>query len=128
MAIYKFTKLIDEGKEIRLYGNGKSQRDYTYVSDIVEGILAVLNLNKDFDFGIFNLGNSEPTPLLRVISLIEKKLNKQPKIKYLPEQPGDPTITYADISKSRKLLSYKPKVKIEEGIKNFIHWYRYEKP
>ena len=132
MAIYKFTKLIEEGKEIRLYGNGKSQRDYTYVSDIIEGIMSSLNLNlnKDFDsqFQIFNLGNSEPIPLSHLVSLIEKTLNKRAKIKYLPEQPGDPTITYADISKARRLLNYHPEVKIEEGIKKFIHWYRYEKP
>jgi UDP-glucuronate 4-epimerase len=130
MAIHKFTKLIEEGKVIRLYGNGKSQRDYTYVSDIVEGIMSALNLNlnTDFDFQIFNLGNSEPIPLSHLVSLIEKNLNKPAKIKYLPEQPGDPSITCADISKSMKLLSYKPKVKIEEGIKKFIHWYRYEKP
>lgn len=132
MAIHKFTTLIEEGKEIRLYGNGKSKRDYTYVADIVEGIMSVLNLNlnEDFDFQIFNLGNSEPIPLSHLVSLIEKSLNKTAKIKYLPEQPGDPSITYADISKSRRLLNYHPKVKIEEGIKRFVQWYKheYEKP
>jgi UDP-glucuronate 4-epimerase len=128
MAIHKFTTLIEEGKEIRLYGTGKSQRDYTYVSDIIEGIMSALNLNlnNDFDFQIFNLGNSEPIPLSHLVSLIEKNLNKTAKIKYLPEQPGDPSITYADISKSRRLLNYQPEVKIEEGIDRFIEWYRYE--
>lgn len=130
MAIHKFTKLIEESEEIRLYGNGNSQRDYTYVSDIVDGIISALNLNlnKDFEFQIFNLGNSEPIPLSHLVSLIEKNLNKTAKIKYLPEQPGDPSITYADISKSRRLLDYLPEVKIEEGIKRFVEWYRYEKP
>ena len=130
MAIHKFTKLIEEGKEIRLYGTGNSQRDYTYVSDIVEGIMSALNLNKEFDsqFQIFNLGNSEPIPLSHLVSLIEKKLNKTAKIKYLPEQPGDPAITCADISKSRRLLNYHPEVKIEEGIERFVRWYKYEKP
>ena len=128
MAIHKFTKLIDEGKEIRLYGDGKSKRDYTYISDIIEGIMSVLNLNKDFDFQIFNLGNSEPIPLSHLVSLIEKNLNKSAKIKYLPEQPGDPSITCADISKSRRLLNYHPEVGIEEGIERFVEWYRYEKP
>ena len=131
MAIHKFTKLIEEGKEIRLYGNGKSQRDYTYVADIVEGIMSVLNLNlnKDFDssqFQIFNLGNSEPIPLSHLVSVIEKSLNKTAKIKYLPEQLGDPSITCADISKSRRLLNYHPEVKIEEGIERFVEWYKYE--
>ena len=127
MAIYKFTKLIDEGKEICLYGNGKSKRDYTYVSDIVEGIISALNLNNDFDFQIFNLGNSEPILLSDLVLLIEKNLEKSAKIKYFPEQTGDPSITYADISKSRRLLNYYPKVNIEKGIKKFAQWYRYEK-
>ncbi len=122
MAIHKFTKLIDEGKEICLYGNGETSRDYTYISDIVEGIMSALN--KDFNYEIFNLGNSTPTTLSHLISLIEKKLEKSVKIKYLSEQPGDPSITFADISKSKKILSYEPKVKIEEGIKRFIEWYK----
>ena len=125
MAIHKFTKLIDEGKEIYLYGNGETSRDYTYISDIVEGIISALN--NDFNYEIFNLGNSNPTNLSHLISLIEKNLGKSAKIKYLPEQPGDPSITFADISKSKRILNYEPKVKIEEGIKRFIEWYRNEK-
>lgn len=125
MAIHKFTKLIDEGKEICLYGNGETSRDYTYISDIVEGI--VPSLNTDFNYEIFNLGNSNPTNLSHLISLIEKNLGKSAKIKYLPEQPGDPSITFADISKSKRMLNYNPKVKMEEGIKNFIEWYKNEK-
>jgi len=126
MAIHKFTKLIDEGKEICLYGNGETSRDYTYISDIVEGIMSALN--KDFNYEIFNLGNSNPTTLSRLISLIEKNLGKAAKIKYLPEQPGDPPITFADISKSKRMLNYNPKIKIEEGIKRFVEWYKNEKP
>ena len=125
MAIHKFTKLIDEGKEIYLYGNGETSRDYTYISDIVEGIVSALN--KDFNYEIFNLGNSNPTNLSRLISLIEKNLGKSAKIKYLPEQPGDPFITFADISKSKEMLNYNPKINMEEGIKNFIEWYKNEK-
>lgn len=122
MAIHKFTKLIDEGKEIYLYGNGETSRDYTYISDIVEGIIS--SLNKDFNYEIFNLGNFNPTNLSHLISLIEKNLGKSAKIKYLPEQPGDPSITFADISKSKKMLNYNPKIKMAEGIKNFIEWYK----
>jgi len=125
MAIHKFTKLIDEGKEIYLYGNGETSRDYTYISDIVEGIISALN--KDFNYEIFNLGNSNPTNLSYLISLIEKNLGKSAKIKYLPEQPGDPSITFADISKSKGMLNYNPKIKIEKGIKRFIEWYKNEK-
>jgi len=122
MAIHKFTKLIDEGKEICLYGNGETSRDYTYISDIIEGIMSALN--NDFNYEIFNLGNSNPTNLSRLISLIEKKLDKSAKIRYLPEQPGDPSITFADISKSKRMLNYNPKIKMEEGIKRFIEWYK----
>ena len=125
MAIHKFTKLIDEGKEIYLYGDGETSRDYTYISDIVEGIISALN--KDFNYEIFNLGNSNPTNLSYLISLIEKNLGKSAKIKYLPEQPGDPSITFADITKSKRMLSYNPKIKMAEGIKNFIEWYKDEK-
>lgn len=125
MAIHKFTKLIDEGKEIYLYGNGETSRDYTYISDIIEGIVS--SLNTDFNYEIFNLGNSDPTNLSHLISLIEKNLGKSAKIKYLPEQPGDPSITFADISKSKRMLNYNPKIKMEKGIKNFIEWYKDEK-
>ena len=125
MAIHKFTKLINEGKEIYLYGNGETSRDYTYISDIVEGI--IFALNKDFNYGIFNLGDSNPITLYNMISLIEKNLNKSAKIKYLPEQPGDPSITFADISKSKRMLNYNPKIKTEEGIKRFVEWYKNEK-
>lgn len=100
-------------------------RNYTYVSDIVEGIMSALN--RDFRFEIFNLGNSNPTTLSYLISLIEKNLNKKAKIKYLPEQLGDPSITFADISKSKRMLNYNPKIKIEEGIKRFVEWYKNEK-
>lgn len=121
MAIYKFTKCIEEGKEVSLYGDGSSKRDYTYISDIIEGITSALD--KDFDFQIFNLGTSEQVSLSYLVSLIEKKLNRSAKIRYLPEQPGDPYVTYANISKSGRLLHYNPKVKIEEGIERFVQWY-----
>ena len=126
MAIHKFAKLIEEGEEISLFGSGESKRDYTYVSDIVDGIMSALD--KDFDFQIFNLGNSEPIALRHLVSLIEKNMGKPAKIKHLPEQPGDPPITYADIGKSKRLLGYHPEVKMEEGIKRFVNWYKYEKP
>ena len=126
MAIHKFAKLIQEGEEISLFGSGESKRDYTYVSDIVDGITSALD--KDFDFQIFNLGNSDPITLRHLVSLIEKNMGKTAKIKYLPEQPGDPSITYADISKSSRLLGYHPEVNMAEGIKRFAEWYKHEKP
>ncbi|MBS3098118.1 GDP-mannose 4,6-dehydratase [Candidatus Woesearchaeota archaeon] len=122
MAPYKFTKLIDEGKAIPVYGDGKTKRDYTYITDIVDGIIAALD--KNFAFEIINLGDSNPIELRYFISLIEKNLGKKAKIKQEPMQPGDVPITFADISKAKKLLNYNPKVKIEEGIRMFVGWYK----
>lgn len=122
MAIHKFTRMIDNGEEITIYGDGKSKRDYTYISDVIDGILGAVN--NDFDFEIFNLGESRTVELLYLISLIEENLGKKAKIKYLPQQPGDVPITFADISKAKKLLNYNPSTPIEIGIKNFVEWYR----
>jgi UDP-glucuronate 4-epimerase len=121
MAIHKFTRLIDEGKEIEVYGDGSSKRDYTYIDDIIKGIMAALD--KKFDFQIINLGNSETVELKRLISLIEENLGEKAKIKWLQAQPGDVPITYADISKAKGLLNYHPKIGIEEGIRKFVEWY-----
>lgn len=124
MAIYKFTKAIDEGKPIEMYGDGTTKRDYTFVSDIVEGIR--IALDKKFDFEIFNLGNNNPVELRYLISLIEENTGKKAKIIQKEEQPGDVPITYADISRAKKILGYHPKVKIEEGIRRFVEWYKQE--
>ena len=122
MAPYKFTKLINEGKEIERYGNGSSKRDYTYVSDIVDGIIKALD--KELDFEIINLGNSNIVELNYFISLIENNLGKKAKVKQLGLQPGDVPITYADISRAKSLLDWEPKVKIEDGIAKFIEWFK----
>lgn len=125
MAPYKFTKSIIEGKEITMYGDGTTKRDYTYVDDIVSGILAALDRNHPFE--IFNLGNSKTVELKDFISTIETILKKKAKIKKMPIQPGDVTITYADLEKSRRLLDYDPKTSIAQGMKHFIDWYRKER-
>jgi len=122
MAIRKFTELIDQGEEIPLYGDGSSQRDYTYITDIIDGIISALD--RKFDFEIINLGDSETTELRYLVSLIEENLGKKAKVRELPMQPGDVLTTCADISKARRLLGYSPKVKIEEGIETFVRWYR----
>ncbi|NPA49817.1 MAG: NAD-dependent epimerase/dehydratase family protein [Thermodesulfobacteria bacterium] len=126
MAIHKFTRLIDRGEEIPVFGDGSSKRDYTYIDDIIQGVLAAID--KDFDYEIFNLGESQVTDLLTLIRLIEENLGKKAKIKFLPFQPGDVPVTYADITKAKKLLGYNPQVPIEEGIKRFIAWYKKEAP
>ncbi len=122
MAIHKFTRLIDQNKIIEMYGDGRSRRDYTYISDIVDGIMAAVD--RKLGYEIINLGNSNVVELRQLINLIEKNLGKSAIIKNLPDQPGDVPVTYADISKAQKLLGYKPKVRIDEGIENFVNWYR----
>ena len=124
MAIHKFTRLIDQGAEIPVYGDGSSKRDYTYIDDIIQGVLAAIDI--DFDYEIFNLGESQVTDLLTLIKLIESNLGKKARLKFLPFQPGDVPITYANISKAKELLGYRPQVPIEEGIKRFVAWYKEE--
>ena len=121
MVIYLFSKAITDGKPIKRFGNGKTKRDYTFISDIVDGIIAALD--KELDFEIVNLGDSNTVELNYLISLIENALGKKAKIEQSPLQPGDVPITYADISKAKKLLKYEPKVKIEQGIPLFVEWF-----
>jgi len=122
MAVYRFTKNILEGKEVQIYGDGSLQRDYTYVSDIVDGIF--LGLNKKIGFEIFNLGNEDPISVNELVDKIEQILNKKAKRKYLPQPKGDAKRTFANISKAKQILGYEPKVDIEQGLKNFINWYK----
>ncbi|MCP3682789.1 MAG: SDR family NAD(P)-dependent oxidoreductase [bacterium] len=124
MAIHKFTRFIEEEKDIELYGSGTS-RDYTFISDIVAGILAALD--KELEFEIINLGDSNPVELNYLVELIESAVGKKAKIKKSGMQMGDVNKTYANISKAKKLLGYEPTVKIEEGIKKFVEWYKNER-
>jgi len=122
MAIHKFTRLADEGEKIPIYGDGSSRRDYTYIDDLIDGIIAVLQRHKGFE--IYNLGESQTTTLKELIHMIEEALRKKANIEWLESQPGDVSITYADISKAKRLLGYQPKINMEEGIKRFVEWYK----
>lgn len=122
MAIHLFTKSIDEGKEIAIYGDGKSSRDYTYVNDIVDGIISSMELDCSFD--IINLGNSYPIQLNKLINIIEQKLGKNALKRYVPIQTGDVDHTCADISRAKNLLNYNPSIDIETGIERFVEWYK----
>jgi UDP-glucuronate 4-epimerase len=122
MVIHKFTRLIDEGREIPVYGEGKSSRDYTYVDDIIEGIIASAKLECNFE--VFNLGSSQSIKMMDLIDLIEQKLCKKANKKFLPMQAGDVLHTYADITKSQNILRYRPRTGIEDGINKFIDWYK----
>ncbi len=122
MAPYLFTRWIAEGKPIKMYGDGTTKRDYTYVSDIVDGTITALE--KNFRFEIINLGNNQPVELRKFISIIENHLGKKARIRKKPLPPGDVPITFADITKAARILGYKPKVDIEEGMRNFVEWYK----
>lgn len=124
MAAYKFAKAIDSGKELTMYGDGTSKRDFTYISDVASAIL--MALEKSLKFEIINIGNSKTVELKYFISLFERYLGKKAKIKQLPPQPGDVPATYADISKARRLLGYEPKTNVEQGVKNLVEWYENE--
>ncbi|RPJ83678.1 MAG: NAD-dependent epimerase/dehydratase family protein [Acidobacteria bacterium] len=121
MAIHKFVRTIVNDGEIPVYHQGKSERDYTYVDDVVQGILGALD--RPDGFQIYNLGNSRTVPLMRLIELVETALRKKARIKLLPAQAGDVPITYADISRAREHLGYSPETPIEEGIPKFVEWY-----
>ena len=122
MAIHKFTRLIDRSEKIPIYGDGSSRRDYTYIDDLIEGILGVIRHHRGFE--VYNLGESQTTSLIELIKLIEGAFGKKANIEMLTTQPGDVSITYADITKATKVLGYQPKVKMEEGIRRFVEWYK----
>ncbi len=121
MAIHKFTRLIDRGEPVPMFGDGSSRRDYTYIDDIADGVIKAIDAN--FAFEIFNIGESQTTKLRTLIELIEKSLGKKANIEQLPDQPGDVEVTYADITKSKKMLGYNPRTKVEEGVPKFVKWY-----
>lgn len=121
MAIHKFTRLVDQGEKIPMYGDGSSQRDYTYIDDLIEGIRAVIYHHRGFE--IYNLGESQTTSLKELIGLIEEALAKKANVELLEVQPGDVSITYADITKAKQRLGYHPNIDMKEGIKRFVEWY-----
>jgi len=122
MAIHKFTRLVEQGGKIPMYGDGSSRRDYTYIDDLIEGIFGAINHHKGYE--IYNLGESQTIPLKELIELIEESLGKKANIETLDSRPGDVSVTYADISKARLMLGYQPKVDIKEGIRRFVEWYK----
>lgn len=122
MAPHKFTKNILEGKPIEVYGEGDMERDFTYIDDIVTGIVKALD--KQYAWEIINLGFGKPVKLEDFIGTIEKHAEKSAKKEYKPMQPGDMKATYADTTKAQKLLDWNPQTSIDEGMRNFVEWYR----
>jgi UDP-glucuronate 4-epimerase len=122
LAIRKFATLIDAGRPIPVFGDGGAARDHTYITDIVDGVVA--GTQKEFGYEIFNLGESQTVKLNHLIELLEGAFGKKAVIDRQPVQPGDVPITFADITKARAKLGYDPKIKIEQGIKLFAEWFR----
>lgn len=127
LAIAKFTRNILAGTPIDQYGDGSTARDYTYVDDIVSGVLAASRY-RGSDFEIVNLGGSVTHTLSDLIALIENLLQKKAKINLLPDQPGDVPLTYADIAKARSLLGYSPRTTLEEGVRRYVDWVKTQQP
>jgi UDP-glucuronate 4-epimerase len=123
LAIHKFASLISSGQPIPVFGDGTTRRDYTYVDDIIAGVLAAVDFEGS-DYEVINLGESRTVELRELISLLERELDANAVIERLPSQPGDVPQTFADITKARRILGYDPKTQIEEGIRRFVEWFR----
>jgi len=123
LAIHKFAKLISADQPIPVFGDGTTQRDYTYIDDTIAGLLAAILYDRS-RYEIINLGESRTVQLCKLVSLLEKALGKPAKINWEPMQPGDVPQTYADITKARELLGYNPQMQIEDGIQKFVEWFR----
>ena len=126
LAIHKFTALIRRGKPIPMFGDGSTERDYTYITDIVEGVLAALTWTERAAAGrceIFNVGGGEPVRLDRLIALLGEALGREVRLERLPDQPGDVRLTSADLGRASRELGYRPRVPIAEGLRRFVQWY-----
>ena len=123
LAIHKFARLMTSGKPIPVFGDGSTRRDYTYIDDIISGVMAAVVYDES-NYEVFNLGESETVELRQLISILEKTLDCHAVIDQQPPQPGDVPQTFADITKARQLLGYSPKTHIEDGIKRFVDWFR----
>lgn len=126
MAPWLFTEAIFKGEPIKIFNHGRMQRDFTYIDDIVEGVLRIQNVIPagERPYALFNIGNNQPIPLSRFISAIEAAVGKQAIKKMLDMQPGDVERTYADTSRLESVVGYKPQMEIEEGIGRFVNWYK----
>lgn len=122
LAIAKFAKLIEEGKPVPMFGDGCTRRDYTYIADIVEGVVRAIE--RCTGHHLYNLGHSSPVTLREMIDTLASALGKAPRIHQLPEQPGDVRQTYADITRAHDELGYSPRTPFQEGISHYVHWLR----
>lgn len=121
LAIRRFVELLRQGRPIQRYGDGTNSRDYTYVADIVRGIVAALDLDAGFE--VVNLGNSSPVTLAELIELVGRACGVTPGVEQLPGQPGDMPHTFADISRAERLLGWRPEWSMADGLREFVRWY-----
>src|SRR3989304_2112374 len=121
MAVAKFTRLISEGKEIQVYGDGTAKRDFTYVKDIISGLIKAIETRSKYE--IVNLGGANTIEVNSLIGLIEKSLGKKANIRYMDTAPGDVPLTYADVAKAKRLLGFSPAVRIDEGVEGYVRWF-----
>ena len=129
MAYFSFTKNIIDDKEIKVFNNGDMYRDFTYIDDIVEGIIELLDKaplkdENGVSYKIYNIGNNHPVKISKFIEILEKEIGKEAKKVYLPMQPGDVYQTYADITDLTKETGFVPKISLEEGLNKFVNWYK----
>lgn len=122
MAISKFTRLIDHGEAVPMFGDGSTRRDYTYIDDILDGLIRSVDM--PFSYEVFNLGESRTITLREMIDVIAKQVGRPAIIKELPMQPGDVEITYANTDKARSMLGYNPQFAFDEGVRRYVEWYR----
>ena len=122
LAIHKFTKAILKAEPITMYGDGSTSRDYTYVDDAVQGIIAAMMYDKS-DFEIINLGSNYPISLVELVRALSEVIGKKAIMETYPEQPGDVSKTFADITKAKELLGYNPQTRLNDGLKNFYNWF-----
>ena len=121
MAIHKFTRAIDAGETVEIYGDGRSQRDYTYIDDIVDGVLR--SVDRPAGYRIYNLGGTATTALIDLAGMIADRLGREADLRFVPDQPGDVPITYADVSLAREELGYAPRTTIDRGLDLFVAWF-----
>ena len=122
MAYFSFAKAISEGKPITIFNNGNMKRDFTYIDDIVDGVISAMN--NAYPYEIFNLGNAHPVQLAQFIEILEEKLGKKAIKEYQPLQPGDLLETFANVNHAKEKLGFEAKTNIEEGLEQFVHWYK----
>ena len=123
MAINRFTRMIADGEEVPIYGDGTSQRDYTYVSDVIDGVVAAIDTPLR-GYQVLNLGRGEPVVLRDLLRNLEDAIGREARLRHLPEQTGDPRSTCADISRARAMLGYEPSVSAADGVRLYTQWYQ----